>query len=72
MDMDIDRRYYRIAAVLREASQWIFSGVSGAFRRPSREAFDVGAQDTAVPRAPADDGGCRSVRARVCVDGLRP
>lgn len=33
--------------------------------------FDGEVRDTVEPRAPADDGGCRCVRARVCVDGLR-
>lgn len=72
VDVDIDRRFSRITSVLFEASRRVFSGAFGAFRRPSREAFDVGERDTVEPRAPADDDGCRSVRAYACVDGLRP
>ncbi|KYN32093.1 hypothetical protein ALC56_13471 [Trachymyrmex septentrionalis] len=52
VDVDIDRRFSGIA-----------SGAFSAFRRPSREAFDGGERDTVEPRAPADDDGCRSVRA---------
>lgn len=55
-----------------EASQLIFSGASNVFRRPSREASDVGAQGIVEPHASADDGGYRRVRARVRVDGPRP
>jgi len=72
VDVDIDRRFSEITLVLFQVSRRVFSGAFGAFRRPSRETFGAGERDIVEPRAPADDDGCRSVRAYVCVDGLRP